>query len=195
MAVPGVLSDVLDCRSRRREPGDIVMVLIRRVVDRIEHHATARVKMLGEVRVHGPTEGLRINLMNPVDHNDGIVHTGQLGSGEVEGLEARRPASLESGQEAGGREHAGIAIQAETLAKLEMAQDVAQAAADLGDGLAAGRRPRVQIADDIGCVRLAGVTDVPLVEAIGALQQGSFPPVKPPADSATHTLSEIGRHG
>ena len=40
------------------------------------------------------------------------------------------------------------------------------------------------MADDIGCVRLAGVTDVPPVEAVGALQQGSFPPLKRPADPA-----------
>ena len=127
---------MLDGGSGLCERSDIVTVFIRRIVDRIEHQSPARAKMLRGIRVRSTTENIRVNLMNPVDHDDGIVHAGQLAPGELEDLEPRRFARLKPRQEPGGRDGAGVAVQADARMKAQMAQDVAEPASDLDNGLA-----------------------------------------------------------
>jgi hypothetical protein len=76
MTTSGVLSKMIDHGSGRRESVNVVIIPVCRVVDGIEHHASTGAKMLREVGVNSLTELLRIDLMDPVDHDDRIVHAG-----------------------------------------------------------------------------------------------------------------------
>lgn len=187
MTTSRVLSKVIDHGSRRREDVNVVIIHIRRVVDGIEHHASTRAEVSREVGVNLRAELLRVNLMDPVDHDDDVVDTGQPGLGKLEQFEARRGASLESRQEPSGRQNTRIAIQTEPCAKTQMAEDVAQAAADLSDGLAIPVRQPVQVADDVCGIGLVGVAHVPSVETVDTLEQTSLQMLNCPADP--HTLS------
>lgn len=182
MTTSRVLSKVIDHGSRRRERVNVVIIHIRRVIDGIEHHASTRAEMSREVGVNLRAELLRVDLMDPVDHDDDVVDAGQSGPGELEHFEAGRGASLESRQEPRGRQDTRIAVQTEPRAKTQMAEDVAQAAADLSDGLAISVGQPVQVANDVCGIGLVGVTHVPSVETVDTLEQTSLQTLNCPAD-------------
>ena len=152
------------------------------VFDGVEHDASTVAAVVREVPVHRATERVRVNLMDPVDHDDRIVDARQLGLGELEAVELRRPASLESRQKTRGRKDARIVIQPEPFAKPQMAEDVAQAAPDLDHGFSIRVRPRVEVPDDVRGVPLAGVADVPRIEAVDPPQQASLETLKSAPD-------------
>src|SRR5829696_7830837 len=113
-----------------------------RVLDRVEDDGAACQQMMGCVLPHRAAKRVRINLVNPVDHDDGIVHAAQFGLREVEPPETWRRPALETRQQASGTEHTFIDIEAKTLLERQMPDDVSEAAADFYRRLSFAGGPR-----------------------------------------------------
>ena len=82
---------MIDCGSRRCERVNVVIIHIGRVLDRIEHDASPGKEVVHEVSMEREAKRLRVDLMDPVDHDDRIVDAGQPRLGKLEGFEARPP--------------------------------------------------------------------------------------------------------
>lgn len=171
IAMSCVATKMVEAGAGRGQIADIVIIRVGRIVDGVDHQATALEQMVGEIAVNRVMKGFRWDQVDPVDHDDCTVLTVELCVRKFEHGESEIRAALKQRQQPGCAQDARIAVEAEPGVKPQVPENVAKTAADLDSALAIGLGLSIEIAHDVCRIRFTSVPHVPRVEAERALKQ------------------------